>query len=111
MQPAALLQETPARPLVAAPAGTAAVSTVQCCPSHRSASGPEAEPVPADCWPTAMQLLALAHETADSPPLAEPREGVASTCQLVPSHASASGSLGLPGAAETSDPTAMQLLA
>jgi len=64
------------------------------------------------CAPTATQLLAVAHEIAESPALpGAPSDGVASTCQLAPSHASASGALGLPGVVGRYDPTAMQLVA
>src|SRR5262249_12810425 len=93
MQSVALLQEAPSRLLSGAPAGTAAAWSVQLCPSHRSMravkSAPEA--------PTAMQLLALAHEIPVSKSLKESGDGVASTRQLVPSHASASVKSGLPG--------------
>src|SRR5579859_4952970 len=97
MQLAALLQETPARLLPLAPAGTAAASKLQLCPSHCSARAAELRPSTTFWSPTAMQLLALAHEIPDSAESPEPRDGVGSTCQVVPSHTSASGTLALPG--------------
>src|SRR5215472_1984640 len=112
MQLAALRHETPARPLCCVPAGTAAASTLQLCPSQRSATGWLSGRPAANCSPTAMQLLALAHEIPNNAVLpAVPSDGVACTCQLVPSHASASGTLGLPGEVGRYDPTAMQLVA
>ncbi len=113
MQLAALVQETPVRSLCWAPAGMAAASTLQLCPSHRSARGwLSSWPAVRGCPPAATQLLAVAHDTADRPALpATPSDGVASNCQLVPSHASASGTVGLPGVVGRYDPTAMQLVA
>src|SRR5215467_14017248 len=99
MQLPLLAQETPDRLLVVVPGGAAARSAVHRCPSHPSAStlsGPEGAPV----RPTATQLSAVAQETLDSTPPAGSAAGVASVVQLVPSHAAASVTRGLPAELE-----------
>src|SRR5579859_7799276 len=100
MQLPPLPQETADRVLVSAPGGTEAGSTVQLCPSHPSAStlsGPNGPPV----RPTATQLPAVGQETPDRALPAGSTAGVASTVHVVPSHASASVTSGLPDAVET----------
>src|SRR5579859_1934657 len=99
MQLPPLPQETADRVLVSAPGGIAAGSTVQLCPSHPSAStlkGPNEPPA----WPTATHL-APAQETPDRTLPAGLTAGVARTVHVVPSHASASVTRGLPDALET----------
>ena len=59
------------------PASFGVGTTVQCAPSHRSASGAYA----AD-WPTATQFVAVAHDTPFN--CENPAEGTATNDQLVP---------------------------
>src|SRR5215467_3990463 len=93
----ALLQDTPSRALSRAPAGMAASTTLQLCPSHCSVRAVRVAPE----LPTVTQLLALAHEIPVSRFLDMSGDGVACSCQLVPSHTSASVNTGFCGELET----------
>src|SRR5215472_1284607 len=91
MQFAAAGHETAVRTLRCAP-GLGVASTRQRRPSHRSASVTwTSEPLIR--LPTAMQRAADAQDTPDRPLKASPGPGVRRTCQVLPFHCSASGSV------------------
>src|SRR5438094_362419 len=86
-------QETPDNRLICTPVGFGLVWTAHVLPFHRSASV-RVEPEPSSYWPTAVQAVAVGHETPERTELVAPLGcGAVSRLQLVPFQLSASGTV------------------
>ncbi len=84
------VHDTPYRPPLVPPAGFGAVLTVQAVPFHTSAKGTPLGAAASSYMPTAMQVLAVLHDTAKRPLFVAPLGfGVVLIVQAVPFQLSA----------------------